>query len=210
MKTISAYRCICQDCNSVFNINRQMINVINFDEDKEASIDFLTSSLNRVTCPKCKAFFTYEIPMLVFSIKERFAIKVEPKYSPKAQIIKPHLPYFFSIFNFKYRQVSYFIEALEKVRIFKDFSDDRYIESVKLTFFSDEDATPMEDVNLCYKTSDSSYLYFEKLDYNGSLLKEFKISKNKIPDYFFSDEPQQPIWQKINRYTIKNHIKKEN
>ena len=209
MKTVSAHRCVCQDCNSNFYINRQMINVINLDEDKDACVDFIKASVNRVTCPKCNANFTYEIPMLIFSCKDRFAIKVEPAFSPENSS-EDFLPGFFNIFDFKYRKVSYYIEALEKVRAFKDGLDDRYIEYVKLRFFSDEDATPMDDVNLCYKASDNNNLYFEKLDYNGFLLKDFQVLKDDVLPCIFSDEPQNPVWQQINRYTINDYIVKEN
>ncbi len=210
MKSVSANRCICQDCNYIFNINREMINVINIDEDKDVFLDFLTASLNRVTCPKCKANFTYEIPMLIFSSQERFAIKVDPRFLPEDTSLKAYLPSFFQIFDFRYRQVSYYIEALEKVRMFKDALDDRYIEYVKLKFFSDEDASPMDDVNLCYKASDNEKFYFEKLDYNGFLLKEFEVLKSDARSCLFLDEPKCAIWQKINRYTIKDYIIKEN
>ncbi len=209
MKTTPAYTCICQDCGIVFDIDKVMVNVIDIDKDEEAFISFLSSSLNRVTCPHCFANFTYEIPMLIYSQRSGFAVKVDP-YTPSSDVSLPTLlPYFFSMFNFKYRQVTYHIEALEKVRIFKDGLDDRYIEYIKLNFFSDDDATPMEDVNLCYKSSDNEKLYFEKLDYNGKLIKEFDVLKAKVKTCGFIDEPSVPSWQKINRYTVEDYIYKE-
>jgi len=208
MKTTPAYKCICQDCSNVFNINETMVNVINLDED-DCLIQFLTASLNKISCPYCDADFTYEIPMLIYSQKSGFALRVNPSVpsAPPSPDVK--LPYFFKIFNLKYRQVTYHIEALEKVRIFKDGFDDKYIEFVKFNFFSDDDCTPMEDINLCYKSSDNEKLYFEKLDYNGKLIKEYEVLKSDVRECSFIPEPCSPAWVQINRYTIENYINKE-
>jgi len=78
MKKTLAYHCLCQDCDKFFQINRYMTNVINIDDDVDECIQLLSITLNSVKCPECGSSFSYEIPMLLFSNKHKFAIKVNP------------------------------------------------------------------------------------------------------------------------------------
>ena len=100
MKTTPAYTCICQDCNKVFIIDEVMVTVINLDDDKDTAIEFFSSSLNKISCPYCNANFTYEIPMLIFSLKDNFAIKVAPHLPALINSPPNMLPDFFKAFSF--------------------------------------------------------------------------------------------------------------
>ncbi len=211
MGRIEAYNCICQNCEEVFILNKYMINVINLDDGSDDTLKFLSCSLNNVTCPYCCVNFTYEIPMLIFSNNHKFAIKVSPKEILYKSNEVCFIPNFIYDTGFKYREVNFFIEGLEKARIISDGLDDKYVEYLKYKLFKDDDAIPFYDVSLVYKSSDSCSIYFEKLDSNNNLLNEYTITKDSFNKFgktkFAPDIPK--IWNVINRYTINEYIEKE-
>ena len=162
MKKTLAYHCLCQDCDKVFQINRYMTTVINIDEDVDECIQLLSTTLNCVKCPECGSVFSYEIPMLLFSNKHKFAIRVNPLLDSYEAYSGDEPPVFVSQFQYKYRDVAFQIEAVEKVRIFMAGLDDKMIEYIKLKNFKDEDATPFEEVNIVFESADNHHFYFSK------------------------------------------------
>jgi len=208
MKKILAYHCLCQDCDKIFQINRYMTNVINVDDDVEEYIKLLSLTLNCVKCPECGSVFSYEIPMLIFSNKHKFAIKVNPLRDSYESGSNDELPALLSKFNYKYREVTFQIEAVEKLRIFMADLDDKLIEYIKLKTFKDEDATPFEDVNIIFESTDKRCLHFAKMDSNNNIIARYEVEHKNYDNVKFNDEPNK--WQYINRFTINKYIAKEN
>ncbi len=207
MKKTLAYHCLCQDCDKIFQINRYMTNVINIDEDVDECIQLLSVTLNCVKCPECGSAFTYEIPMLLFSNKYKFAVKVNPSLDSYEFGIDDEPPCFLSKFKYKYREVAFQIEALEKVRIFMADLDDKLIEYIKLKTFEDEDATPFEDVNIVFESADEHSFFFAKMDSNNNIIARYEVERKVYGDINFNSEFDK--WQCINRYTINSYIEKE-
>ena len=207
MKKTLAYHCLCQDCDKFFQINRYMTNVINIDDDVDECIQLLYITLNIVKCPECGSSFSYEIPMLLFSNKHKFAIKVNPSLDSYETYNGDEPPIFLSHFKYKYREVTFQIEALEKVRIFMADLDDKLIEYIKLKTFKDEDATPLEDVNIVFESADNHCFFFAKMDSNNNIVAHYEVERNEYSDIKFSNELNK--WQCINRYTIDRYRKGE-
>ena len=208
MKKTLAYHCLCQDCDKFFQLNRYMTTVINIDEDVDECIQLLSVTLNCVKCPECGSAFSYEIPMLLFSNKHKFAIRVNPSLVAYEADSGDEPPVFLSQFQYKYREVTFQIEALEKVRIFMAGLDDKLIEYIKLKTFKDEDATPFEDVNIVFESADNHSFFFAKMDSNNNIIARYEVNRKEYDDICFDDCLNR--WQCINRYTINRYIKKEN
>lgn len=210
MSEIPVFDCLCQNCNLPFKFQKVLTNSINFDDNNKLLEKLLSFKLNEVTCPYCKSTFTYEIPMIIISFKYKFIIKVNPSvYTNRKTSLPP--PFRLLDNDFKYREVAYQIEGVEKARIFSDGYNDIFIEWFKLCVFSDEDAMPFDEVNLIYTHSDSKYFYFEKFNSDNKLIKSYIISKDtKIleqPKF----EGDKFNWNIINRNTLKNtKTEKEN
>ena len=210
MSEIPVFDCLCQNCNLPFKFQKILINCINFDNVNNLYDDLLSFKLNEVTCPYCKSTFTYEIPMIIISFKYRFIIKINPSVyeNPK---ISPAPPFRLFNDNFKYREVAYQIEGVEKARIFSDGESDIFIEWLKFCMFSDDDTLPFDETNLVYTHSDSKYFYFSKYNSDNKLINSYSLSKD-------TKTHKQPIfnedkfnWNIINRNTFKNFInEKEN
>lgn len=205
MEKTPAHNCICQSCNKIFAVNQLMVCSFNFDKDEETSDSFVSYSLNLVTCPHCHCSFPFEMPMVIYSEKHRFAIYVSPSFdiSSKTEIgLKRFIPN-----SLRFRKCTYQAEAVEKAIIFKDGLDDRYIEYIKLCFFNDSDALPFDKINLIYKSCDDENYYFEKIDYNNNPLEKYIVSKSEAMKLCegISFENEKYQWKVVNRKTIKEN-----
>lgn len=208
MSEIYVYDCLCQNCHIPFKNHAILHNCVNCDIKNTVFNDFMSLSLNEVSCPLCKTKFTYEIPMIVISLKHKFVIKVNPsafhnpiptKQLPPFRILPP---------GFRFREVYFMIEAVEKANIFLQGFEDVYIEHFKSLNFADDEALPFDEVNVVYTHSDDLFHYFVKYDSDNNPTEFFKKHKNsaEVDLNHFSDNK----WYFINRVTIKNLLEKEN
>lgn len=211
MGDFPAYKCICQNCETMFVLNRYMKNVINMDEQSDTKLEFLNGTLNSIECPECKTKFTFEIPAIVFSCNNKYAIKVSPSADISGFDTSSYPPFLIMPHDFKYREVTFLVEALEKVNVFENLLDDRYIEYIKLTAFEDKDTIPFREVNMVFTSKDRSGYKFAKLNCNNEILGNYTVVSDKIPICIFNEKETQRSnqWQKINRFTIEEYIKKE-
>lgn len=206
MSGYAALSCRCQNCNEFFLVKRLMENVINLDESENEK--FFNHEVNKVKCKKCMSEFTFELPMVIFSTKYNFAIKVSPTLNPENGIESYVTPHYLVCSDFRFREVTYQIEAVEKAKIFLDGFDDRYIEYVKLTKFEDKDATPFDTNNVVYDHSDPHNLYFKKYDSDNNVTGNYAVpvSESDIPGNIYADITTNDKWKIINRYTMKKYI----
>lgn len=209
MSDIAVYNCICQNCNKMFPVNSYMTNVLDMDSEDEKLCSFLSGTLNNTTCPHCSSSFTYEIPMLVYSMKKKYAIKVSPAQNEK-DFTEQRPPHFLFPYEFKYREVSFQIEAVEKARIFDAGLDDKIIEYIKFTSFGDEDALPFDEVNIIFDHKNNDDYHFVKINSDNQILNKYCISSPPLTDCVFSSEARSDKkWAVINRFTIINYTKEE-
>ena len=206
MSKIPVFDCRCQNCNFTFKINKILINSVNLDYSNQTCDKFFSLNLNEVLCPSCNSTFTYEIPMIIMSFKNKFAIKVTPSlYNSIPKNIFPP-PFRLLPDGFRFREVAYLIEAVEKAKIFIDGEDDIYIEYFKFKNFSDEDTMPFDEINLVYSHSDDDRLYFNKYNCDNKLIDKYSKTKTKF-NKNISIKSKNDIWNIINRITINTHEK---
>ncbi|MBE7049574.1 MAG: hypothetical protein E7394_02245 [Ruminococcaceae bacterium] len=208
MKKIAAHNCICQNCQKVFPVNEMMYSVINLDENAEKTREFDMFEINKVTCPKCKSSFTFELPLLICSKRLKVAIYVNSSPSPDKHYKSKAIPIWL-ITDYKiFRKCLYYAEAVEKFRIFRDELNDKIIEYLKLCRFNNTDALPFDEINLLYSHNDGVNLYFDKIDFNNNIIKTYSIPMSDIKE--ISNEIKfnrsHNTWQTVNRLTIKDFI----
>lgn len=196
-----AYNAICQECEKRFDISERFSTVVNLDIEGFEKERFLDGSLNRIICPFCKKEFTYEIPMIVFSLKLKFACLVIPNLNSQNIIGIKNPPYHILPDNFRYRLVHYQIEALEKYKIFSLGLDDFQIEQIKLKKFSDDEAMPFDEKNIVFDSFNNGIFNFKQVDYNNNILNtysfEYDLPKAKCNNFC------RLKWLKIDRETLK-------
>lgn len=200
---VTGYDAFCQSCEKRFELTERFTHVVNLDIEGFEKEKFLNGTLNRVVCPICKAEFTYEIPMIVFSIERNFACLVYPNLSnDNAKMIKdpPHL---ILPEKFIFRVVHYQIEALEKTRIFMAGLDDTNIELIKLRNFTDDEAMPFDERNIIFVSYENDTYSFIQVDYNNNILKEICVDNTTLETDTKTKNFCRFKWLKIDRETLK-------
>lgn len=196
-----AYDAICQECEKRFDISERFTTVVNLDIEGFEKNKFLNGSLNRTVCPFCKKEFTYEIPMIVFSLKLKFACLVMPNLNSQNIVELKNPPYHILPDNFCYRLVRYQIEALEKYRIFSLGLDDLQIEQFKLKNFSDDEAMPFDEKNIIFDSYNDRIIKFNQVDYNNDILNTYSFDCD-LPNTEYNNFCRLK-WLKIDRETLK-------
>ncbi|MBQ4527410.1 MAG: hypothetical protein II998_04985 [Clostridia bacterium] len=208
MSQICVYDCLCQNCHIPFKSHAVLYNCVNYDIKNTMFDDFVSLTLNEVSCPHCNTKFTYEIPMVIISFRYQFAIKVNPAAFHSNIMSKQPPPFRFLPTGFKFREVYFMIEAVEKANIFSKALNDIYIEHFKKYNFSNEEALPFDEANIIYTHSDNDFHYFEKYDCNNNLIESLKKSISVTKK--ISHELCNTKWHLVNRLTINNFIEKGN
>lgn len=211
---IKAFDAFCQECNKRFNINSRFTAVVNLDMVGFEKDEFLSGKLNKTICSHCQTEFTYEIPMIVFSMSMKFACLVEPGLDNNFANHIKNPPALILPDGFTYRIVRYQIEAKEKYDIFKNNCNDYIVEYIKLCSFSDESALPFDERNMIFKARHGDIYTFEQTDYNNKVLNQYTVSfpEEKIPDYIVkqSNKLNNNIWHKTDRISLKEELQCQN
>ncbi len=207
MKSAYSLQSICQECNKTHLHNDFVITSINLDADIDVTKNLFNFKLNNIRCPFCESEYTFETNLVIYSPSLNFAIKVNPEMCHCEQFDPAQVPAFIFPKDFKFRQVAFQIEAIEKCRIFTDNLDDICIELLKYKCFTDEDTLPFDEVNMVYSSCDKENLYFTKYDYNNRFLGDFQISRSLYDESIKSTHLlNKNIWHCINRKTINQYI----
>lgn len=202
----SAIACKCQECNEMFLVRQLMTTVIDLDTH-DANL-FFEHNVNKVICKNCSAEFTFELPMVIFSRKAKFAIRVSPTLDPDLCTEKFDAPYLLTCSEYKFRIVTYQIEAIEKAKIFMANLDDRYIEYIKLCSFSDAQATPFNTFNIIFDSIDDKNFYFKRYDSNNNVIDKYTVPISSLDesDIKYTDYDFHKYWNQINRFSVKSYI----
>ena len=200
---VTGYDAFCQSCLKRFDITQRFSHVVNLDTEGFEKEGFLAGTLNKVVCNDCKCEFTYEVPMIVFSMKLNFACLVYPNLTNEnlAEIKDP--PHIILPNDFIFRVVRYQIEALEKYRMILYGVNDIGAELLKLKHFTDEDAMPFDERNIIFESFENGIYKFNQVDYNNNILKEFEVT-DTLPDLNCKHKNFCRFkWLKIDRETLK-------
>lgn len=200
---VTGYDAFCQSCEKRFELSEIFTQVVNLDIEGFEKQKFFEGTLNRVTCPLCKKEFTYEVPMIVFSLRMKFACLVFPNLTPDntSEIKAP--PYLIMPNGFMFRIVRYQIEALEKYRIISSGLNDIDIELIKLEHFTDEESMPFDEKNIVFKSFENGAYNFNQVDYNNNILKEICIDNPILGSDTEFKNFCRFKWLKIDRETLK-------
>ena len=211
---VRSFNAICNECDKRFEISHRFCAVVNLDIDGFEKEGFTSGELNRIFCPHCSTEFTYEIPMIVFSLSMKFACLCIPNLESidTARIKEP--PHLLLPDNFVFRIVRYQVEAKEKYDITASGCDDRVIEYIKLISFDDSLALPFDERNIVFVSKNGDTYKFNQLDYNNTIIKSYDIEINdgQIPDYIINSNISLSgnKWHKIDRISLKEEIKCQN
>lgn len=198
---ITGYDAFCQECEKRFDLTQRITQVVNLDIDGFEKENFLLGTLNRVVCPICKKEFTYEIPMIVFSLKMKFACLVFPNLTKDNANKLKDPPYHILPDDFCWRVVRYQIEALEKYNIFNCGLDDLTVEYIKMMNFSDGEAMPFDEKNIIFDSLNNDVYNFNQVDYNNNIMNTYCL-KCELPEFNYENFCRLK-WLKIDRETLK-------
>ena len=203
-----SFNAICQECDKSFAISDRFCTVVNLDTEGFEKDEFIQGKLNRITCPHCNTEFTYEIPMIVFSLRMKFACLCMPNLESTDISRLKEPPYLLLPEDFIYKIVRYQIEAKEKYDIIKCGCDDRIIEYIKLVSFDDDTALPFDERNIIFVSKEGDKYIFNQTDYNNKVLQSYEIKFNQedIPDYVIKSKESRK-WHKTDRISLKEEIK---
>lgn len=209
---IDAFDAICQSCDRRFKIKETYSRVVNLDTEGFEKERFVNETLNKVSCPFCKSRFTFEIPMIVFSMSMKFAYLVEPNLTCQNLITIKAPPHIILPHDFEFRVVRYLAEAKEKYDIHISGLNDASVEYIKLTSFDDSMAMPFDERNIIFMSHADGVYTFKQVDYNDNILNTYSIefSDDKIPECIFNITKSHNGWLKIDRESLKEEIQCQN
>lgn len=211
---IRAFKGLCQECEKYFSLAERFCTVVNLDINGFEKDKFEDGSLNRVCCPFCNTEFTFELPMIVFSMNMKFACLIEPNINITGINSLKAPPHILLPEGFKFRCVRYLEEAREKVRILKRGLDDVFIEYIKLISFNDEVALPFDERNIVFSSKNEDTYKFTQIDYNNKILQEFTIefTDSNIPDAVINikNSLSGKKWHKLDRISLKEELSCQN
>ncbi len=205
---VSGYNAICQTCGGRFRVDDVFTTVVNLDIEGFEKQKFLDKSLNRVRCTHCKAEFTYEIPMVVFSLTMGFAVNVIPSLTPEnIKTLKPP-PHILFPGDFRFRAVRYMTEAREKYKLELAGLSDAAVEYIKLVCFDDEAAMPFHEKSLLFAGCKNNVYTFCQVDFNDKPTDSYIVEYNSdnIPERIFDLTKSRGKWLKIDRESLKEEI----
>ena len=200
---------ICENCYRTFINPFRIYTVTNVDYKSNLLDKLLTDNLNKATCPKCGAVFTYERPHLAYSLSKGYAVYSACNQDLHSKLSGRHRLYdMMSYTNMRYRLVDYIFEVAEKVRIFELGMDDISIEKVKHVHFGSEYFADKRKNVLLFKGTENDNMIFEYADFLGKVLETRKIPITEYPAVNPSHEPDAyengfVVWTKIDNNYIK-------
>lgn len=211
---VRAFKGACQECGKLFSLAERFCTVVNLDTEGFEKDKFEDGSLNRVSCAFCSTEFTFELPMIVFSLNMKFACLIDPNIDATGIKSVKAPPYILLPEGFTFRCVRYLEEAREKVRILQSGLDDVFIEYIKLIGFKDEDALPFDERNIVFNSKNEDIYKFTQIDYNNEVLQEFTIEykNSNIPDAVINikNSLSGKKWHKIDRISLKEELSCQN
>jgi len=211
---VRAFNGLCQECTNHFSMAERFCTVVNLDTSGFEKDKFIDGSLNRISCPLCNTEFTFEIPMIVFSLNMKFACFIDPGIDNNSNNLVKAPPYILLPKDFTFRCVRYLEEAREKERILKSGLDDVLVEYIKLISFKDEDALPFDERNIVFDSKDKNTYKFTQIDYNNQILQKFSIEfkDDNIPDEIINikNSLSGKKWHRIDRMSLKEELSCQN
>ncbi len=176
---------VCEHCYKFFVAYKVMQMQIDADKRDEITSNAYKGTVNRITCPFCKSEFDYESPVYIYSHTNKFVIT---SHYPDTLVDVAKFPVAASIAGmgeWKFRKCEYFMDACEKMRIFKNGLDDAKILLLKLEFFEDYKNMDLDSEYITFDHLTDGKLSFTHRNFDGKIKKEYRIDiseYNKLTD----------------------------
>lgn len=174
---------ICEECYKVFFSYARIACIIDADSYDSYSQSVKTGLINRIVCSACKSEFTFETPLLIYSLRHRIAVVAafseDPPYNSR-------LPFAFKAAgagNINLRIAPYASSAAEKIRIVSNGLDDIKTELFKVNEFACYKDMDESDEYITFERTENNNLIFTHRDFKDIVLKEFSIPIKKYNDF---------------------------
>ena len=200
---------ICEECYHVFYKEFHVYNVTNTDYSGGFNEQLVSGKLNKVTCPKCKAAFTFERPHLAYSLKKSYAVYGICDPSVRRMTSGRWRMYdLMKVKDMKFRLTDYLCEVSEKVKIFDAKLDDIAIEILKHKNFPQKYFEDKANYNLLFAGIDNENMIFEYIHSTGKVIETHKIPMSEYQPTSGEYEPPYRedgyiLWTKIDNQYIK-------
>jgi len=165
----------CENCNESFYKYVFITNVIDTDKNDELAHEAISGKVNRVTCPFCKAEFTYENPLLLHSYVNKTAAFACADMLPVKSRNFSLAARISGACDWNFRLCGFANEASEKIRIAKDGLKDSVIELLKVKFVEEYKFMRLDDEYITYDSFHGNSLLFTKRNDRDDILEEYLI-----------------------------------
>ena len=168
---------LCENCYKFFVSYTPLIFEIDADVKEDLMNDVQKGIINRVKCPYCNTEFTYEASVFIFSNCDKFVItSAYPDafmnvgdFSLAAKISKMD--------GWRFRRCQFFMDAAEKIRIFRSGLDDAKINLLKLKCFENYKSMELDDQYITFEYIKDNLFFFTHRDFTDRVLKELYVEK---------------------------------
>lgn len=183
----------CENCHEVFYRYVEITNVIDTDRIGKFAIEAISGLVNRVVCPFCKAEFTFENPMIMYSNTSKIVCYTCYDVLPLNCRDFKLLAKITHCTDWSFRLCRFTMDASEKIRIFKDSLNDAAIEIIKLRNFPEYRNMILEDEYITYEKTNADMLCFTKRNDLDEIkdnlfvpISEYKTVLHTLPEMPFS------------------------
>ncbi len=164
---------ICEVCDKTFQSSKIIYTCVNTDAKGAVFNDFDSFMLNRIQCKYCRSYFTYEIPMFVYSLNKGYGIfTVSCNFnSAKIQRILEYT----GNKNMQIYHVPFYAFAVEIERIYKYNLDYNYVTDVKNKLFNADKLNIAEEFIL-FDSVNNNKLLFKRYDFLYNVKDEYEAN----------------------------------
>lgn len=206
---LNAIRCEC--CKKLYYTYMVVKYMYDADNPDDFTADNRNGYINRVKCRKCDCVYTYETPVLLYTMKYKTfaAANAKSRYIDKCDYAL--ISKLCKADDYNFRMTDFASEAIEKIRIFSCGLDDMKTELLKLKSFPKYRNMNLLHEYITFDTIKDNMLCFSQRYYTDIILNRYEVplSDYLSINYDTSDTPTG-IWIKLNRDTAIKYMEEHN
>lgn len=197
----------CEDCYYFSYINVKLLQVIDAEGYGKYAESAKSGLINRVRCRHCGAEFTYELPLLLYSMSHNIAAYACCDEPPPENTRFRYAMQLVGMGDINLRYVRFASEAAEKIRIAMDGFDDLKMELFKFKEFPEYEKMDVSDEYITYERVEDNNLVFTRRNFKEDLLKTMTVDIDNYKE-FKPILPQVPtgVWCRADKTWAKNYL----
>ena len=166
---------ICENerCSKLFPIDKNLVAHLDMKTTGPVTDAFENYSFNRVKCKYCKTSFTYEFPIIVYDIKNQYAVFAQNAFGRQDRLSR--VLQITGCENLKIYRVPYYAFAVEVTRAYKYGVDYEKICEIKNNMLNADKFDIRNEYIIFYKYQDG-ILYYHHLNYLNQIMHTYKIN----------------------------------